>query len=88
MLYELYSIYDNTTETFNLPFHSLGEKNAIRNFTIAANTPGSLIHSCPQDFSLYHLGVYNDQTGKTENFQQPAKIINATSVIKQEATEC
>lgn len=81
MFYLLYSIHDEVTEIFNLPFHSINEKTAIRSFQQACKDPNTGLHQSPQDYTLYYVGTYNDADGKTSNSDVPIRVITATQAI-------
>lgn len=70
----LYTLYDSKSETYSNPFthNSLGD--AIRSFTDAVNTgdPKSLLVAHPEDFTLFHIGNYNEVNGSIEGISKQA----------------
>jgi len=67
MKLNIYSIYDDTAKAFMQPFFLHNHALAVRAFTDQVNseTPNSLsLH--PEQFTLYHVGEFNDETGNLE----------------------
>lgn len=60
----IYSIYDNKTCVFNTPFFSMNNAAAIRTFSDAANDTQTNINKHPEDFALFHIGHYDEETGE------------------------
>lgn len=81
MQYKLYSVYDEITQTFNLPFAALSEAEATRSFRLVVNDPVTLVHKSPQDYTLYYVGIYDDQKGAYTNLNQPLLVHKATSLL-------
>lgn len=77
MTNKIYSIYDEKAEIFSTPFFSMNDNMAIRSFQDLANDPSSTIYKHPEDYKLYELGEFEDQSGKTIPVDPPRFIINA-----------
>lgn len=77
---EAYSIYDSKSKTYTPPFFMRQRGEAIRAFTQTANDPSSNINKFPEDYSLFHIGFYDDNTGKLE-YCNPDNIGLATQFI-------
>lgn len=60
---KIYAIHDITAEVFTSPFYAINDATASRIFANAVRAPGSSIYDNPEDFRLYCIGVYNEQTG-------------------------
>ena len=54
MKFGLYSIKDAKTG-FMTPVLEQGDPAALRNFAHAVNQPDSIMHDCPNDFSLFKV---------------------------------
>ena len=78
-----YAIYDNLGQTFNVPVLFDNDATATRWFTNVVNSKeNDIIYSNPQDFDLYKLGSYENNTGElTPGFE---KLISGKSVKKGE----
>lgn len=64
MICNVYSIRDNKT-AFMQPMLDINDKAAIRNFKLAvANSPtGASMAVYPEDFDLYRIGTFDNETG-------------------------
>lgn len=60
MIMQIYTVYDNKTEVFMRPWYALTDGEAMRIFTDAVADPQSPYSKHPLDFTLYHIGSFND----------------------------
>lgn len=56
------SILDITTSTFREPFYAMNEADARRAFKYIMES-NDLMKKNPSDFELYHVGMWDDETG-------------------------
>lgn len=63
MIHKIYSVYDSKAQTYTPPFFQHQEAMALRTFTDCCNDPGHTFGMHPDDYTLYHLGTYNDNSG-------------------------
>lgn len=70
----LYSVRDNLAEVFNKPFTEINDATAKRVFSDSIQE-----NPHKDDFTLYFLGFYNDNSGTIENVT-PLRILNGTEV--------
>lgn len=58
------AIKDRATDAFQVPFftHTVGQ--AMRMFIDAVNTKDSQMGAHPEDYDLYELGYFNEDTGE------------------------
>lgn len=56
------SVHDITTSTFRAPFYAMNEEDAKRAFRMILNS-NDLMKQNPSDFELYHVGLWDDETG-------------------------
>ncbi|AXL15387.1 nonstructural protein [Microviridae sp.] len=63
MITQVFSIYDSKTKIYNKPIFLLNEAEAKRALTdlLADKTSTLALH--PEDYSLWHLGSFDDSTG-------------------------
>lgn len=86
MKYNLYSIYDEILNVYNNPYPSINDQDAQRQLKMASNDPDTQLHQSPQDFSLYHVGTYDDELGEYTNIFPKQLIIRVSQlIIKNEA---
>jgi len=60
----MFGIYDEKSLSYGTPFFQPQIGQAMRAFGDLAKDPQSAIAKHPEDYSLYHLGEYDDHTGK------------------------
>lgn len=63
MKLNLYAVLDEKAQAFGSMFFRKRHEEAKRYFGDAVIDPKTILHQHPQDFSLYYLGVLNDETG-------------------------
>jgi hypothetical protein len=63
MIYKIFSVWDAKTEAYMQPFFSPTLGSGIRAFMDASSDPQSIIAKHPGDFSLHHIGEFDDATG-------------------------
>lgn len=80
MLLKAYSIRDQKGEVFNNPFFQKTHGEAERSFKQAVNDDQTTISKYPEDFDLYYLGEYNDQTGVFQSLDTPQHIAKAIAL--------
>jgi len=79
MLKKIYSVYDRKVEAYGTPFVQQNEALAIRSFERAYLNPELDFSLFPEDYSLFELGTYNEDTGQIES-TSPRLILNATAL--------
>lgn len=81
MKLKIYSIRDSKAEIFNTPFYQKTHGEAERNFRSLVNDDKSQVHKYPEDYALWYLGEYDDNTGAFQTLDQPQHILNAVQVL-------
>lgn len=76
----LYSIKDAKTG-FMTPVIEQGDAAALRNFSHAVNQPDSIMHDCPNDFSLFKVAYFDTDKG-VEPVTSPLLIVDASEVLR------
>lgn len=88
MQYEVVAMYDRAVGAYGRPAFVQSIGVALRGFQDEVNRAAAdnQVHAHPEDFDLFHLGTYNEETGKFENLDSPVQIVQAkTLVLKREA---
>lgn len=67
MKQNIYTIYDSKAKTFERPLMALNHGLILRTFIDVANDKQHPIGQHPEDYTLYHIEVYDDETGTYEN---------------------
>lgn len=79
---QAYSIRDLKAGAFNPPFFKMTPGEAQRDMQTAVNDPKTTIHQYPEDFQLWHIGSYCDQTGAFKP-QDPKHLVDAVQLVRQ-----
>lgn len=68
---------------FNRPFFAPSLGAALRAFTDEVNRqePNNEMNRHPNDFSLYHLGHYNDEDGTLHPLPHPTQLAEASACL-------
>lgn len=80
MIHQLYSVYDRKAKVFCKPFTAENHEVAVRSFAFAANDKTTDIGRYPEDFVLYHLGSFDDNSA-AHNLVEPESLIPALSCL-------
>lgn len=83
MILKVFSIRDSKAEVFNTPFFQKTHGEAERNFKQLISDEKSTPHKYPDDFDLYHLGEYDDSTGKMTTLDTPQHMVKAVQLKQQ-----
>lgn len=75
MVLGIYVMRDQRT-SYMTPSFDMTHQAAIRNFEAAMSRSESLLHTHPQDFSLYCIGRYDTLSGCISAFDQPELLVD------------
>lgn len=75
----LFSIRDNATETYTQVMFMTARGEAMRMFKNACQDENSMLNKNPEDFDLYLIGTWDEQTGEFTNNNE--RIIRGIDVI-------
>lgn len=76
---EVYSIYDNVTQQYNIPSYYMNQFEAIRTTERMFKDPRhkeSLLVTNSEDYSLFHIGFFDRKTGSIEPLKAPKRVLN------------
>lgn len=81
MQINFYSIFDSAAKAFTQPFQMHNDTLAKRAFADNVNsTDENNISKHPEQFSLYHIGIFDDQTGIIDALYEPLYLCSAKSL--------
>lgn len=80
MKLKIFSVLDSKVKAFGQPFFQRTHGEAERSFTQVVRDPKSSIHPFPEDYDLYFLGEYDDQTGTVEPLDTPQHVVKAVQL--------
>lgn len=63
MILNIYSIFDECAGRYLRPWYSITDNEALRAFTDIAMDPGEDVGKHPEHYTLFKIGVYDDETG-------------------------
>lgn len=64
---QVFAIYDTAVGAYLQPFFMRSPNEAIRSFRESANMDDHPFNKNPEDYTLFHLGEYDEETGKFQN---------------------
>lgn len=62
----IFAVYDSKAGAFLQPFFERNSLTATRAFAQVANTPDHAFNRHPADFTLFHIGTWDEFTGTIE----------------------
>jgi len=62
VILQIFAVYDSKVGAYMAPFFMSSRGQAIRAFCDTAEDPNSQLGKHPEDFTLFHLGEYDDQS--------------------------
>lgn len=70
----IFSVFDSKAGAFVQPFFSQSVGTAVRDFESACNEEGSNFARYGGDYTLFHLGTFDQNIGKFEILETPANL--------------
>lgn len=83
MIKKLYAVKDVKSGLFNAPIMFVTKGEAIRSFSMAANDKQTTVGKWAQDFALYELGEYNEESAKITSYDTPYHLGNASDFVTE-----
>lgn len=77
MIYKMFTIRDSKAEIYSPPFYKKTHGEAERDFRELTRDPKSMVSKYPMDFDLFHVGEFDDSTGKIDSLVTPKHIMKA-----------
>lgn len=74
MKWEVLSVYDSKARVFMKPFYNTNVAVGVRLFADVANDPEQSMCRNGADYTLFHLGTWEDDKGAYEQFAQPINL--------------
>jgi len=79
---KLFSIRDSKGDFYQAPFAQKTHGEAERTFHGLVNDPKTNLFNYPEDYDLYYMGEFNDNTGKLSVLDTPQHLQKAANVKK------
>nr|QJB19218.1 MAG: nonstructural protein [Microvirus sp.] len=81
MILRVYAVMDRAVRAFNVPMTYRSDDEAARSFSEAVAQEGTQFNKYAADYSLFFLGLYDDNLGVFENASGgPALLLNGVNV--------
>lgn len=77
---KIFSIRDSKAENYLQPFFNKTHGEAERNFRELARDDKSIVSKYPEDYDLYFLGTYDDNSGKLSPADTPQHVVKAVNL--------
>lgn len=80
----IFSTFDSKAKVFSQPYYMSGKGAAMRAFQDAVNEgtkESNVMKRHPEDFSMFHLGEYNDETASFTMEKVPVHVVNAFELV-------
>lgn len=74
MKYQVFTVYDSKIKTYLRPFYDLHVGGAVRGFQDIVNDETSVIGQHPEDFTLFHIGEFDNESCEFEMFKTPTSL--------------
>ena len=84
MKYAVCAVKDRAVDAYNRPLYVPTVGVAIRSFNDECNKKDSELHAHPEDYDLYELGQWDDQTAIYVALEQPRVIARAQDIAIKE----
>lgn len=78
---KIFTILDSKAKAYMTPFFQKNEDVAVRVLEQACNEQGHIFNTNPEDFSLFQIGIFNEDTGEIVP-HPPEHIVNMKMLIK------
>lgn len=78
----IFAVYDTKAKTYLPPFFSLNEATAVRAFAQVVNDPSLDFYRSPEDYTLFHIGRFDDAEGMLIPTQMPMMVCTALMVLQ------
>lgn len=85
MKFLVFSVLDAKSEAYGMPLFFAAKGQAIRAFDDQVNSQESLISKHPKDFTLCHIGEFDDTTGLLVPLNQPVSLGTGADFKKGES---
>lgn len=74
MILQMFSVYDSKSETFTQPTFAKTKGEMLRSFSEAVNEESHQFHKHSADFTLFHVGEYDDSSALCSSLPTPISL--------------
>lgn len=83
MILNIFTVYDSKAEAYLQPFFMKSKGEAVRAFTDIVNDGTSQFNKHPSDYTLFHVGAYDDGDSSFVILPTPVSLGLAIEYMKQ-----
>jgi len=89
MKYSLFSIKDKALDTYSAPYMQATADAGIRMFRdlVYFGDENNRYKRSPEDYTLYIVGEFDDETAELANLEKPILLTSATEMIGENSNE-
>lgn len=80
---QIFAVYDKKAMMYLKPFPALNNSVALRMFSDIVIDPNTQFFRHGEDFDLYHIAYFDDNSGQFENVKNPIPLGKATDFQQQ-----
>lgn len=80
------AIIDSAVAAYMRPFFVPSTAVAVRSFRDEVSNPESPMHKHPEDYILFHVGFFDEDSGKFENLPSPIQLARAQDMEVRNAS--
>lgn len=81
---KMYSFRDEKAGIFYPPIFKGTHGEAERDFANIINHKGSTMNQNPEDYHMYYLGTYDNNTGQMQSIPAPQHMAHAIHLVKKD----
>lgn len=74
MIYHTFTIYDIKAQNYHIPYNLKNEAIAQREFADIVNDTNTTINKHPEDYTLFKIGTWDDQTAQFKQKKSPISL--------------
>lgn len=74
MILQVFVIYDSKAHAYLPPWFAPNLELGVRDFAGAVNDPSTRFYRHSEDFTLFHLGSFDDAVGRVEQFPEQVNL--------------
>lgn len=82
MISAMFAIFDQKSKAYMQPFFAQSAGCAARSFAVAVNDPTTMLSKHPEDFSLWEIGVFDDDNAHLHS-HSPLKSVCLAISLKE-----
>lgn len=83
MTEQVFTVFDSAAKAFLTPFFAPTVESAIRSFREIVNKEGHQFNRFPEDYTLFHVGEFDQVTGLLKAFDTPHSLGLALSFVSK-----